>query len=303
MRKAIVACRSQPVRHTAINAACAKARIARSAVANNVQATMAQEECMSSSLPTRHKDIIEIARRTGRVTVESLAEKLEVTPQTIRKDLNDLCERSLLARVHGGAVITSGVDNLEYEARRLLSKAEKQAIGIAAAAMIPDNASLFINIGTTTEEVAAALVRHKGLLVITNNLNVVDALYRNTDIEVIVVGGRVRAVDRAAIGSSAVDFIRNFKVDFAVIGASAIDEDGALLDFDMNEVQVSQTIIQNSRQVILVADSSKLGRPAPVRIGHMSDIDIYVTDQLTNEKLAAVCETNAVKVVEAQRKI
>ena len=252
---------------------------------------------MNSPMPARHKDIIDIARRTGRVTVEALAEQLDVTPQTIRKDLNDLCEQSLLTRVHGGAVITSGVDNLEYEARRLLSKTEKEAIGTAAAALIPDNASLFINIGTTTEEVARALVRHRGLLVITNNLNVVDLLYRNTDIEVIVVGGRVRPVDRAAVGSFAVDFIRNFKVDYAVIGASAIDEDGALLDFDMNEVQVSQTIIQNSRQVVLVADASKLGRPAPVRIGHMSDVDFFVTDQLTNSKLLAVCETNAVKVI------
>jgi DeoR family transcriptional regulator, glycerol-3-phosphate regulon repressor len=254
---------------------------------------------MGSSLPARHQNIIDIARRTGRVTVEGLAEQLDVTPQTIRKDLNELCERSLLGRVHGGAVITSGVDNLEYEARRVLSKAEKEAIGTAAATLIPDNASLFINIGTTTEEVARALTRHKGLLVITNNLNVVDLLYRHTDIEVIVVGGRVRGVDRAAVGSFAVDFIRNFKVDFAVIGASAIDEDGALLDFDMNEVQVSQTIIQNSRQVILVADSSKLGRPAPVRIGHISDVDYYVTDTLTNPKLAAVCETNSVKVIAA----
>lgn len=254
---------------------------------------------MSNTMPARHRDIIDIARRTGRVTVEALAEQLDVTPQTIRKDLNELCERSLLGRVHGGAVITSGVDNVEYEARRVLAKAEKEAIGTAAAALIPDNASLFINIGTTTEEVARALTRHKGLLVITNNLNVVDSLYRNPDIEVIVVGGRVRAVDRAAVGSFAVDFIRNFKVDFAVIGASSIDEDGALLDFDMNEVQVSQTIIQNSRQVVLVADSTKLGRPAPVRIGHIGDVDFYVTDNLTNPTLAAVCETNAVKVINA----
>jgi DeoR family transcriptional regulator, glycerol-3-phosphate regulon repressor len=255
---------------------------------------------MSQPVITRHKDIIEIARRTGRVTVDALVEQLKVTPQTIRKDLNDLCERNLLTRVHGGAVITSGVDNLEYDARRELSRAEKQAIGTATATQIPDNASLFINIGTTTEEVARALVRHKGLLVITNNLNVVDLLYRSPDIEVIVVGGRVRPTDRASVGSFAVDFIRNFKVDFAVIGASAIDEDGALLDFDMNEVQVSQTIIQNARQVILVADQSKLGRPAPVRIGHISDVDVFVTDVLTSNKLAAVCETHNVKVIATQ---
>lgn len=254
---------------------------------------------MSAPVLRRHKEILEIARRTGRVTVEALAERLGVTPQTIRKDLNDLSANSLLSRVHGGAVITSGIDNLAYEARREVAREEKRAIGEAVAALIPDNASIFINIGTTTEEVARALAARRGLLVITNNLNVVDLLYRQPEIEVIVVGGRVRPVDRAAVGAFAVDFIKSFKVDFAVIGASAIDEDGTLLDFDMNEVQVSQAIIQNARQVVLAADSSKLGRPAPVRIGHIGEVSVFVTDKVASAALLSVCETHEVRVVQA----
>lgn len=254
---------------------------------------------MSASISRRHSEILEIARQTGRVTVEALAERLDVTPQTIRKDLNDLSERNMLSRVHGGALITSGIDNLAYEARRVLAQPEKQAIGAAVAALIPEKASIFINIGTTTEEVAKALAQRRGLLVITNNLNVVDLLAPNPEIEVIVVGGRVRALDRAVVGAFAVEFIKSFKVDFAIIGASAIDEDGTLLDFDMNEVQVSQAIIQNARQVILAADSSKLGRPAPVRIGHIAEVDVFVTDALASEALAGVCEANNVRILQA----
>lgn len=254
---------------------------------------------MSASISRRHSEILEIARQTGRVTVEALAERLDVTPQTIRKDLNDLSERNMLSRVHGGALITSGIDNLAYEARRVLAQPEKQAIGEAVAALIPEKASIFINIGTTTEEVAKALAQRRGLLVITNNLNVVDLLAPNPEIEVIVVGGRVRALDRAVVGAFAVEFIKSFKVDFAIIGASAIDEDGTLLDFDMNEVQVSQAIIQNARQVILAADSSKLGRPAPVRIGHIAEVDVFVTDALASEALAGVCEANNVRILQA----
>lgn len=223
--------------------------------------------------------------------------RLDVTPQTIRKDLNDLGDRGFLSRVHGGAILGSGVENLEYEARRRISVAEKQAIGRAAAQRIPDGASLFINIGTTTEEVARALAGRSNLMVITNNLNVVDILCRNPAIDLIVVGGRVRHADRAAVGATAVDFIRNFKVDFAVIGASAIDEDGALLDYDLNEVQVSHAIVQNSRQVILVADRTKLSRGAPVRIGHIGAIDVFVTDYLESEMLLAVCAEHGVEVV------
>jgi DeoR family transcriptional regulator, glycerol-3-phosphate regulon repressor len=254
---------------------------------------------MADVVLARHQEILDIVRRAGRVTVEHLSEQLSVTPQTIRKDLNDLYRQNLISRVHGGATAVSGVENLSYESRRQIAKDEKHAIGRAAAALIPERASLFINIGTTTEEVARALADRSGLLVITNNLNVVDILGQNPNNEIIVTGGRVRRHDRAAVGAPAVEFIRNFKVDFAVIGSSSIDEDGALLDFDINEVQVSKAILQNARSVILVADQRKLGRPAPVRIAHMSDINVFVTDRLDSPHLRMVCETHGVRIIEA----
>jgi DeoR family glycerol-3-phosphate regulon repressor len=146
--------------------------------------------------------------------------------------------------------------------------------------------------------VARNLVHHRDLMVISNNLNVVDMLAGSPSIETIVAGGRVRAADRAVVGPLAVEAIRQFKVDFAIIGASAIDSDGALLDFDVAEVQVSQTIIRHARQVILVADGAKVGRPAPVRIGHFEDVDFFVTDRLDDAGLAAVCREAGVKVIE-----
>jgi len=194
--------------------------------------------------------------------------------------------------------------NVDYQARRRLAREEKQAIGAAAGALIPDHVSLFINVGTTTGEVARALITHTGLLVITNDLNVVDILYRIPSIDVIAVSGNIRAVDRAAVGPFAAEFIRKFKADFAVIGASAIDEDGSLLNFDTNEAQVSQTIIQHARRVILVADSQKLGRSAPVRIGHISDVDTYITDRIGSPRLASACESHGVRVIEtAERQL
>jgi DeoR family transcriptional regulator, glycerol-3-phosphate regulon repressor len=247
---------------------------------------------------SRQKEILALARVEGRVSVDGLAEKFDVTPQTIRKDLNDLCEQRLLSRIHGGAVIASGVENTAYEARRLIAAQEKRAIGSRAAALIPNQSSLFINIGTTTEEVAGALMGHEELLVITNNLNVAMLLYRHPTIEVIVAGGVVRRTDGAVVGSSAVDLIRQFKVDTAVIGASAIDEDGALLDFDYREVRVSQAIMENARRVVLVADRLKLERTAPVRIGHISQIQVFVTDRLESPRLRAICGEHSVEVIE-----
>jgi len=250
-------------------------------------------------LSGRQQEILSLARGLGRVGVDELAGRFGVTPQTIRKDLNELCDQRFLSRVHGGAVVSSGVENLGYEARRFIATDEKRAIGAAAAQLVPNNSSLFINIGTTTEEVARALQDHEGLLVITNNLNVANLLYRHPRIDVIVAGGPVRRSDGGVIGAAAVDFIRQFKVDHAVIGASAIDEDGALLDFDYREVRVSQAIIENARKVVLVADRLKFERTAPIRIGHVSEMDAFVTDRLASPPFADICRTHGVQVIEA----
>lgn len=250
-------------------------------------------------LNKRLNDILELARRTGRVSVEDLAARYDVTPQTIRKDLNELCGQRLLARTHGGAVISSGIENVEYEARRLIAAEEKAAIGQAAANLIPNEASLFINIGTTTEAVARALLQHKGLMVITNNINVANEMRPYPEIEVVIAGGLVRRSDGGIIGEAAVDFIRQFKVDFAIIGASAIDEDGALLDYDYREVKVAQAIIENARNVLLVADSTKFDRTAPVRIARIDQINILVTDLCASSAIRRICSAHGIDLVEA----
>ena len=140
------------------------------------------------------------------------------------------------------------------------------------------------------------------MLVITNNLNVAMLLYRYPRIEVVVAGGAVRRADGAVVGSTATQLIGQFKVDYAIIGASAIDEEGALLDFDYREVQVAQAIIANARSVILVADSTKFTRSAPVRIAHMSQIQTFVTDEVLPAGLANICHSRGIQLIEAMPK-
>eukprot|EP01030_Chromulinospumella_sphaerica_P025705 gene25704-25866_t len=120
-------------------------------------AAMSASESAMNSVSPRQQQILALARQSGNVTVDDLALRFDVTPQTIRKDLNELCDGRFLARTHGGAILSSGVENLAYEARLHMAAAEKIVIGKKAASLIPDNCSLFINIGTTTEEVARAL--------------------------------------------------------------------------------------------------------------------------------------------------
>ena len=232
-----------------------------------------------SAQEERRDRILELAHRQGFVSIEALAQRFAVTPQTIRRDINALCDSARLQRYHGGAGLPSSVENLAYTARQVLCLEEKQRIARAAARQIPDQASLFINIGTTTEAVAMELLDHNGLRVITNNLNVASILSGNPEFEVIVAGGLVRSRDRGIVGEAAIDMIRQFLVDYAIIGISGIAEDGTLLDFDYREVRVAQAIIANARQVFLVADHTKFGRKPLVRLGHLSQVDAFFTDQ------------------------
>ncbi len=251
-------------------------------------------------LQPRQIDILKMARRDGRVEVDKLAGYFGVTPQTIRKDLNELCDLEKLQRVHGGAVFPSNTVNLAYQSRRELASDAKLRIGKTVAGLIPNNSSIILNIGTTTEQVAQALRQHEGLLAITNNLNVAFILSETEGTEVVVAGGMVRKSDRGIVGAAAIDLIRQFKVDVAVIGASAIDEDGELLDFDYREVRVSQVIIEQARKTILVADAMKFERRAPVQIGRIEDIDIFVTDAQPPASFAARCRDSGVQLIIAQ---
>ncbi|MBU1305093.1 MAG: DeoR/GlpR family DNA-binding transcription regulator [Alphaproteobacteria bacterium] len=253
---------------------------------------------MISDSSDRHRAIIELARQQNRVTVDALASRFGVSVQTIRKDLNQLCEQRQLSRVHGGATLPSGVENLEYEARRRIAAEAKHAIGRAAAAIIPNDASLFINIGTTTEAVSQALLDHTGLLVVTNNINVANRMRVYPRFEVVIAGGVVRPSDGAVVGEAAAGFFSQFKVDYAIIGASALDEGGALLDFDYREVKVAQAIMANARHVILVADQGKFSRTAPVRIARIDQIGTFVTDFCPVDSVRALCSEAGVALVE-----
>lgn len=237
----------------------------------------------------RHPEILAMARRDGKVTVEGLAAHFGVTLQTIRRDLSELADLRRLERVHGGAVLPSGTVNIAYAERQGLNAEGKARIARACAAEIPEGASVFLNIGTTTEAVARELLHHRGLMVVTNNMNVANTLNGNPDCRVILTGGALRRTDGGLVGELATGTIAQFKFDIAVIGCSAVDAEGDMLDFDIQEVGVSRTIIARSRRVFLVADRSKFTRSAPARIAALSRIDTVFTDSPLSADLLHRC--------------
>lgn len=247
----------------------------------------------------RHTRIKQLVQSSGFMTIEGLANQFRVTPQTIRRDINALSKAGDIQRFHGGAGIASSTENVAYKERKIICFQEKRQIAARVAEQVPDHASLFINIGTTTEAIAQALVHHKRLRIITNNLNVANILSANENFELIVAGGLLRHRDGGLIGEATIDFIQQFKVDYGIIGISGIDLDGTLLDFDYREVRAARAIIDNSRKVFLAADHTKFGRNAMVRLGNIAEIHTLFTDRQPPGALVEIMAAAEVRLIVA----
>lgn len=244
----------------------------------------------------RKPEIVSLVHRDGKVTVDGLVTHFRVTPQTIRRDLTELAEDGRLERVHGGAVLPSATVNIGYSERARLNQSAKADIARACAQAIPNDCAVFLNIGTTTEAVAKELLNHRGLLVVTNNINIAMILSAAKGIETVVTGGHLRRTDGGLIGELAKETITQFRFDISVIGCSALGEDGSILDYDMQEVGVSKSILAHSERVFLAADATKFARKAPARIGTVAQVDTVFTNAPPPSNFAAFCAENRVDI-------
>lgn len=231
----------------------------------------------------------------GTLSSQEITERLNVSVQTIRKDLNELDELGLVKRVHGGITQPTQRQNLSFSKRQIINLEEKQKIALDVAAFLPKDSSVFLGIGTTPEQIAQALIPHPGLTVITNNLNATLALCQNPNIEILMVGGRVRHQDQDVVGEEATNFFRRYQVNYGIVGVGGIGAQGHLLDFSLEESHLTQTILNNSDHTLLVADHYKYLRSAPVKSGHLQQIDKFFTDTIDSE-LLDLCLENSVSV-------
>lgn len=250
--------------------------------------------------PDRKNEILSALTRQGKVDVERLATEFSVTPQTIRRDLNALVEAGLVARTYGGAKLVASTGASTYEARRMKNLSAKATIAQAAATIVPDGASVALNIGTTTEQVARALMHHQNLTVISNNTNIIQIMRPAPLRSLVAIGGEVRPEDGAIVGGDAVAALANYKVDIAIIGASALDSEGAALDFDVREVSVARAILENARESVLVADISKFDVQAPNRICTLDALDTIVLNAPPPPEFAAAAKAAGTTLIIAE---
>lgn len=242
---------------------------------------------------TNRQAMIRDLIKDGRfLTVDELARRFSVAPQTIRRDVNGLCDLGLARRRHGGIERLVSHGNLAFTARQAINRAAKQAIAITVAQTIPNQASISLGIGTTPALVAQALLNHDRLRIYTNNLSIALIASANHSFEVHVAGGQVRNSDQDVTGHAVEEFFASVKTDFGIFGVAGVDEDGCLLEFSADEVKIRESIRENCRVSVLVLDASKFDRPAHVRGGWIHELDTVVCDQAPPPKLTRALATH-----------
>lgn len=247
----------------------------------NIPYSLGQVSGTTGGMPAeeRVRAIVERVRCEGFQSIDALAARFCVTPQTIRRDVNLLCDQGLLRRRHGGVELPPEGENLAYPVRQVLNLEAKRRIAHLVAAAVPAGASLFFGIGTTPEQCALALVDHPNIQAMTNNLNVAMALSRNPSCAITVAGGRLRNLDRDVVAGEAHGFFSRYAVDIGIYGVAGVAEDGTLLDFSPDEVHMRTELMRNCRERFLVLDHTKFGRGATVRGGHIGAASAVFTDR------------------------
>lgn len=231
-------------------------------------------------LNDRQTEIVRMLRTRGVVTVEELVERFQVSAQTIRRDILCLRGEGLVRRFNGGALLPATARNIDYGERRDVNPVVKQMLAEMVAGYLPDGASVFMSLGTTIDAIAEALRSHVGLRIITNNINVVNELGANDGCEVVMASGAVRPTDLGVTGEETLSFLELFHADFAVLSVGAVEPDGTLRDFDYHDCRVAQTMMKQSREVLLVVDHSKFNRASLARVGHLREVHHLFTDRL-----------------------
>ncbi len=227
----------------------------------------------------RHSAILKAVARTGSSTVTGLARELEVSGETIRRDIKVLAGDGLLLKVHGGATMPGPLKEPGFRQRLGDNAGAKKVIAITTARQVRDGDTLVMDTGSTTAYVARALLEHRDLLVVTNSADIARTLATRKGNRVYMAGGELRADDGAALGPAAAAFVEQFRVRLAILSIGAIDAEDGFMDFDYAEAEFSRVVIRRAEKTIVVADHSKFGRRGLVRVCGLERIHTLITDR------------------------
>jgi DeoR/GlpR family transcriptional regulator of sugar metabolism len=247
----------------------------------------------------RQDAILDLVTREGGARVTDLVERLGVSDMTVRRDIQVLAARGLVARVHGGAAAVSDhftADEPEFKVKSALQPAEKRAIARAAAELVEAGSSVALSGGSTTYAVAQALSHVPRLTVITNSLPVADVLHSAPDTSVVLTGG-MRTPSDALVGPVALAVLRDLHVDWLFLGVHGMDVRAGLTSPNMSEAETDRAMIASAHRLVVVADHSKWNVVGLAAIAPISEIDILVTDDKLPEPARRALEAHVGRLI------
>ncbi|WP_043486489.1 MULTISPECIES: DeoR/GlpR family DNA-binding transcription regulator [Streptomyces] len=256
----------------------------------------------------RWSALLEILTRDGRIEVEAAADAMQVSAATIRRDLDELARQQMVTRTHGGAVINAIAYDLPLRYKAARNAPEKERIADAAAGLVKAGAVVGLNGGTTTTAVARALAARPelgtegagpSLTVVTNALNIANELVVRRHVKLVVTGGVARPASYELTGPLATEVLTRITLDHVFIGVDAIDVRYGATAQDEGEADINRALALRAEQVVVVADSSKLGRRAFARICPVEDVHVLVTDKAAGPALTDPFAAAGVEIVRA----
>lgn len=235
----------------------------------------------------RHGEILRILHEEGTVTIASLAERLGVSLETVRRDVKPLADDGSVLKMHGAVGLASMVGEAPFE-RRMRENAEaKRLIARMVAATIRDGEAIMLDTGTTTSFLARELLGHRRLTVVTNSSDIARTLATVNGNKVYMAGGELRSDSGAAFGISAIEFVSRFSVDHAVISIGAVDAVAGLTDYDLDEAEFARMVLSRGQRSLVITDHTKFGRQGLVRVCGFDGFSELATDQPPPRDVAA----------------
>lgn len=247
-------------------------------------------------LSKRHSNILKRLESAGTLSIAALAQALDVSQETIRRDVKPLEESGQIVRMHGAVGLAGQLGEAPFQRRMRENADAKRAIARALAATIRDGDAVMLDTGTTTSFLARELAGHSRLTVITNSCDIARTLATQNGNRVYMAGGELRQDSGAAFGKSAIDFVSQFTVTHAVISAGAVDESG-IMDFDLDEAEFARMVLSRGERRVVVTDHTKFGRRGLISVCPFSDITTLVTDQPPPPGIASAINSSDAQLI------
>jgi DeoR family glycerol-3-phosphate regulon repressor len=249
-------------------------------------------------LSKRHAEILKILDTQGTVTISALAEAMEVSLETIRRDVRPLVDGGAVLRMHGAISLTSQAGEAPFRRRMRENAAAKQAIAAAAAATVRHGDAVMMDTGTTTSFLARALAGHKRLTIITNSTDTARTLAAGEGNRVFLAGGQIMGDSGAVLGAQAVRFATGFSAAHAFISAGAVDGT-EVMDYEETEMEFARALLSRAERRVLITDATKFGRRGLVTVCGFDGLDALFTDAPVSDPIASGLKQAGVKLTVA----